>query len=138
LLAFIFSFVSYYTFSAGPFSVSESAWHGFFGWFGMLAAIVGSAAVGLTLFMPHVKLPMANRLVAVIAYAVAALCVILALFIVPGYLGYDTSGVSKGHGVGYWISLIVILAGLVLSLMRAQQTNTALPGPLSKMPKIGK
>src|SRR3954467_7669138 len=43
VLIFIFSFVSYYTFSAGGFTVSESAWHGFFGWFAMLLALIGSA-----------------------------------------------------------------------------------------------
>lgn len=145
VLAFIFSFVSYYTFSpthcgslCDGISVDENAWHGFFGWFAMLAALAGSAAVGLALFQPNVKLPMANRAIAVIAYAVASLCVILALFLVPGYLGYDGSGIDKGHGFGYWISLIVILAGLVLSLMRAQQTGTSLPGPLNNVPKIGK
>ena len=54
---------------------------------------------------------------------------ILALFIVPGDLGYGGVGdVDKGHGFGYWASLVVIIAGLVLSFMRAQQTNTAMPG----------
>ena len=148
VLLFIFSFVSYYSYkvkaSAGGFTASATghvnAWHGFFGWFGMLVALVGSAAIALAIFAPHVKLPMSNRVIAMLAYGIATLCLILAIFVIPG----DTSGasgfgikVSKGHGVGFWISLIVVLAGLVLSLMRAQQTNTALPGPLNKMPKIG-
>lgn len=138
LLAFIFSFVSYYTFSAGGYSVSENAWHGFFGWFAMLAAVVGSGVVALELVAPQVKLPWPSRLVGLIAYAVATLCVILAIFIIPGYLGVDVpSGVDKGHGAGYWISLIVIVAGLVLSLMRVQQTGTKLPGALGNLPNIG-
>jgi hypothetical protein len=127
-LAFIFSFVSYYTVSIKGFGGegSENAWHGFFGWFAMLCAVVGSAAIALELFMPHVKLPFPNRLVALGAYALAALCVILALFIIP----IDDGGFSEvetGHGFGYWISLIVILAGLVLSFMRFQQTGGKLP-----------
>jgi hypothetical protein len=131
VLAFIFSFVSYYTFSAGPISVSESAWHGFFGWFAMLLALVGTAVVAMEMFAPHVKLPFPNRLIGLAAYALATLCVILALFVIPGYLGVDVpSGVNKGHGFGYWISLIVIVAGLVLSFMRFQQTGGKLPiGP---------
>jgi hypothetical protein len=142
VLAFIFSFVSYYSYTVsfkgfGSATGHWSAWHGFFGWFAMLLALVGSALVAMALFVPHVKLPIANRLGALAAYALAALCVILALFIVPSPGGYSGPGLNKGHGVGYWLSLIDILAGLVLCLMRAQQTGTALPGALNKMPNIG-
>ena len=141
VLTFIFSTFDYYTasFKAGGFSSSgsESAWNGFFGWFGTLAAVVGAAAIAVGIFAPHVKLPFADRVIALIAWGVAALCLILALFIIP----IDTdgfSGVSTGHGFGYWGSLVFVLAGLVLTLMRAQQTGTALPGPLNNLPKIGK
>jgi hypothetical protein len=127
LLAFIFSFISYYTY--GPFS--ESAWHGFFGWFATLVALIGSAVIGLELFSPQTRLPAANRLVALGAYAVATLCVILAAFI------YPFSGFGVGHGIGYWVNLILIIVGLVLALMRAQQTGTRLPGALANMPNIG-
>ena len=128
VLAFIFSFVSYYTFSYGGFSVDENAWSGFFGWLAMLLALIGSAAVALELFMPHVKLPVPNRLVGLGAYALATLCVILALFVIPDYNGISVpSSVDTGHGIGYWISLIVIIAGTVLSFMRFQQTGGKLP-----------
>jgi hypothetical protein len=140
-LAFIFSFVSYYSYSLKGFSQYSghwNAWHGFFGWFAMLLALVGSGAVALALFAPHVKLPLPARLAALGAYALASLCVILALFIVPDPGGLGSSSINKGHGFGYWISLIVILAGLVLSLMRAQQTDTKLPGALNNLPKIGR
>src|SRR5947208_12117487 len=60
LLIFIFSFVSYYTFSEGGFSVSENAWHGFFGWFAMLLALIGSVVVAMELFVPQVKMPWPN------------------------------------------------------------------------------
>jgi hypothetical protein len=66
--------------------------------------------------------------------------VILALFVVPGNTdsvsgpGYS---VDEGHGFGYWASLIVILAGLVMSLMRLQQTGGKLPGALGNIPNIG-
>jgi hypothetical protein len=143
LLTFIFSFVSYYTASDSGVTVSESAWHGFFGWFAMLCALAGSVLVALELFMPQMKLPWPNRLIGLLLYAVAALCVILAIFIIPstfcyrGFCGSVGSGVDKGHGWGFWLSLILILGGLVVSLMRVQQTGTPLPGALSNLPNIG-
>src|SRR4051794_13957236 len=137
-LVFIFSFVDYYTFSESGFSVSENAWHGFFGWFAMLCAVAGSVIVGLELFMPQVKLPFPNRLIALGLYALATLCVILALFVIPSYLGVSVpDSVDTGHGFGYWISLILILGGTVLSLMRLQQTGGKLPGALGNLPNIG-
>jgi hypothetical protein len=138
VLAFIFSFVSYYTFSEGPFSVSESAWHGFFGWFAMLLALVGSAVVAMEMFAPHVKMPFPNRLIGLGAYALAALFVILASFITPGYLGIDVGpGVDTGRGFGFWISLVVILAGAVLSFLRFQQTGGQLPWDTNRRPTHG-
>jgi hypothetical protein len=140
LLAFIFSFTSYYsyTFKSGPFSATGhwNAWHGFFGWFAMLLALIGSVVVAMELFAPQVKMPWPNRLVGLAAYALAALSAILAIFVIPSPGGYSGPGLDKGHGFGFWISLIVILAGLVLSFMRAQQTGTALPGALGNM-RIG-
>ncbi len=148
LLIFIFSFVSYYSYSeknCGRFcsgvTYDNSAWHGFFGWFAMLLALIGSALVAMELFAPQVKLPIANRLAGLGAYAVAALCVILAIFIVPdlsvGGITVGGNQVNKGHAFGFWISLILVLGGTVLSLMRLQQTGGKLPGPLANMPNIG-
>jgi hypothetical protein len=141
LLAFIFSFVSYYTVSVsyagfGSASGSESAWNGFFGWFAMLCALAGSALVAMELFVPTVRLPFPARLTGLALYAVATLCVILALFVFPEDVP-DVKGIDTGHGVGYWISLIVIIAGLVLSLMRFQQGGGKLPGALGNLPNIG-
>ncbi len=154
VLAFLFSFVSFYSgatitinghsesFSGG----SASAWHdifggGFFAWFAMVFAIAGAVVLVLEIVQPHVKLPITNRLLTVYLFAAAALFEIIAIFVTPSdsYAGFGSSGsVSIDHGAGFWISLIAILAGTVLALMRAQQTNTALPGPLSSIPKIGK
>ena len=158
VLAFIFSFVSYYTASVdvsgtcppGTQSAVEntdypsaSAWHGFFGWFGTLLAVVGAVLIAMALFAPHVKLPIPTRLAALGAFAVATLSTLLALFITPGQDGASASfggckvEASVGHGVGYWVSLIVIIAGLVVTLMRFQQSGGQLPGALSGMPNIG-
>jgi hypothetical protein len=136
LLTFIFSFFDYYTASYGPFSASESAWHGFFGWFAMLLAVAGSVAVGLELFMPQFKMPWPNRVVGLALYVLAVVCMVIAGFVTPGVSG-AISGVDFGRGIGFYGSLIFILAGTVLSFMRAQQTHTQLPGPLGNLPQIG-
>jgi hypothetical protein len=140
VLAFIFSLFDYYTVSISLGGISESAsasaWHGFFGWFAALLAVVGAVLVAIDLFAPQVKLPIATRLAGLAAFALATLCVILALFIFPG-ADVSGPGIDEGHGFGYWASLIVIIAGLVLSLMRLQQTGGQLPGALANMPNIG-
>jgi hypothetical protein len=143
VLAFIFSLFDYYDISVSYRGIdggdfTYSAWHGFFGWFAALAALVGAALVAAAIFAPQVKLPVPARLAGLIAFAVATLCVILALFIIPdGDVG-DIPGVDDGHGFGYWASLVLIIAGLVLSLMRFQQSGGQLPGGLSsKVPNIG-
>lgn len=140
VLALIFSMFDYYTvdvsFGGYSASASASAWHGFFGWFGALLALAGAGVVAMELFAPHVKLPVANRIAGLGLFAAATLCVILALFIFPGG-DYSGPGVDEGHGFGYWLSLIVIIAGLVLSLMRVQQTGGKLPGALAGLPNIG-
>jgi hypothetical protein len=136
LLAFIFSLFDYYTVSAGGLSESESAWHGFFGWFATLLAVIGAVLVAMDLFAPQVKLPIPTRLAGLAAFAAALLFAIIALFVfpvsVPSGFGIDT-----GRGFGYWASLIMIIAGVVLSLMRLQQTGGKLPGALANMPNIG-
>ncbi len=142
-LAFVFSLFNYYTIDVtlggfGSASASYSAWHGFFGWFAALLAVLGAAAVAVSLFAPQVHLPVPARLAGLGLSALATLCVILALFVVPDGGAGDTPGVDSGHGFSYWISLLVIIAGLVLSLMRFQATGGQLPGALGKkVPDIG-
>jgi hypothetical protein len=148
LLAFIFSFMSYYNYSSkgncGQFCVSfnNSAWHGFFGWFGVLLILIAAGLVAMALFAPQIKLPVPNRLAALGLWALGTLCIILTLFIYPGSASYNgfsgsTSGADKSHGFAFWIVLILAIAGLVVSLMRFQQTGGELPGALGKVPNIG-
>jgi hypothetical protein len=132
LVAFLAGFLPFYTASAsfGGHSVSASwsAWHGFFGWFGVLLALVGAVLVALTLFS-KVALPVPVYQGAVGAFALALLCLILALFVTPG--GNSCNGASAfgvgcdtGHGFGYWLALILVLAGLALSVLRMRETTT--------------
>lgn len=149
VLAFLFSFIDFYsgvdvTYAGRTVSTdagSASAWNdvvggGFFAWFAMVFAVVGAAVVAMELFAPQVKLPIANRLAGLVLFAAAALFEIIAIFVTPSssYLGVSA---DANHGFGFWVSLIVILAGLVLSLMRLQQTGGKLPGALANMPNIG-
>ena len=148
VLAFIFSFISYYTAGAdlsgkcpagtssaiSANSESVTAWHGFFGWFGTVLALVGAAAVGLALFAPQVKLPVPMRLVALGAFALATVSTLLALVVdpvdVPNALSFGSCTLEPyvGPSFGYWASLLVIIAGTVLCFLRFQQTGGQLPG----------
>jgi len=42
-----------------------------------------------------------------------------------------------GHGFSFWIVFVLTLIGAAIALVRAQQTNTKLPGALGNIPKIG-
>ncbi len=151
LLAFIFSFISYYTAGldtsgscpAGLQDVfqrevgsdsSATAWHGFFGWFGVILALVGAGLVALAVFAPQVKLPFPTRLAAAGAFALGVISTLLALVVDP----IDTPGKQTiagctieaviGHGFGYWATLIVIAAGAVVTFLAFQQGGGQLPG----------
>jgi glucan phosphoethanolaminetransferase (alkaline phosphatase superfamily) len=149
VILFLFSFFAYYTFDIGVASASEGAWHfgsgSFIGWFAFIAGLAGAVIVALGIFMPAFKLPVANYVAAMGLFALSFVFYILGFFII----GPDDSacgGVSRcedavdnafGFGFSYWLSFIVVIAGAVLALMRAQQTGTALPGALGNIPNIG-
>jgi hypothetical protein len=151
-LTLIFSFFSFYTYSESgggvSGSVSWSAWHdifggGFFGWIGMVFAVLATVVLAMDLFSAQVKFVIASRLLVLYGFALAAICEILAIFIHPKFASASASiggfhvSASFGHGFSFWIILILTLGGTVLALMRAQQTNTALPGALANLPSIG-
>ena len=125
-LVLVLSFFSYYTidynYGFGSVSGSVSAWHGFFGWFAAFVTLLSAALIAVELFAPQVQVPVPIRLASLGGFALATLCVILALVIYPG------SGTGAvGHGFGYWASLILIIAGLVLSVLRLKATGGKLP-----------
>jgi hypothetical protein len=142
-LLFIFSFFDYYSASVsyGGFSASSSAsgWHfsdgTWIGWFAFIIGLASAAVVALSLFLPSFKLPVATYVAAIGGFALSFVLYIIGIFVV----GPDVNapGFDFSPGFSYWLSLILVAAGAVLALMRAQQTNTALPGPLSGLPNIG-
>lgn len=138
-LALIFSFFDYYTAKATALgfstSASESAWHGFFGWFAAIVALAAAALLALHLFMPSMKTPFPLRLTALAGFVLAAVFVIIAAFVTPGArssaeLSREAGVAVKldyGRGEGYWLSLVAILAGAVVSFLRQRETGGRLP-----------
>jgi hypothetical protein len=143
-LALVFSWFSYYTvkvsFLGLSRSDSEGAWHGFFGWFAALLALAAAALLAIHLFAPSARLPFPLRLTIFGGFALALVFLIIAAFVTPGAasaseLSAAAGGrvsVDYGRGVGFYLSLIVILAGGVLSFLRLRETGGSLPWEKSK------
>ena len=127
VLTFIFSLLPYYSWSVESSfmstSASVSAWHGFFGWFGALCALA-AAVVLLVHVLGVAALPVPVRTTVLALFAVAALCTVLALFVIPGG-GGDVKGAGfkadSGHAIGYWLALLATLAGTALAFMRKDE-----------------
>jgi hypothetical protein len=131
VIAFIASLLPFYTVSVsagglGGASGSVSAWHGFFGWFGILVALAVAVVVALSVFN-LVKLPMPIHQIAAGGFVLALLCLLLALFVDPsgGCGGAGAFGIhcSIGRGFGYWLALLAVLAGAALSVMRLREST---------------
>jgi hypothetical protein len=126
VLIFIASLLPFYTysFSGGGFSASTSltAWHGFFGWFAVLLSVV-AAGILVASLLANVAVP-SMRLIVLALFAVATICLILALFVMPGS-GISGPGYDDGHGFGYWLALLCALAATALAFMRKDTTDRA-------------
>jgi hypothetical protein len=143
-LALIFSLFDFYTATAKgalkqacdqglvgtSCSASESAWHGFFGWFGVLLLLIAGIATALTVFRPHVRMPASPRLVALVAAALGLVLIVIALFVTPHK---DVTGlppgtklsdfIDFGRGFSYWVVLILAVAATALAYLRFAQTG---------------
>jgi len=139
VLALIFSTFDYYTGTAkgpgGSISNSISAWHGFFGWFAALVALAASAVLAVHILAPKVAMPFPVRLTVLGGYALSLVCMIIAGFVTPGARSAADLGAAAGSGIsveygrgaGFYLSLIVILAGVALSFLRLRETGNKLP-----------
>jgi hypothetical protein len=154
VLALIFSFFSYYDYSpkgscdssvGGNLcdGIGNSAWHGFFGWFAILLALIAAALIAIELFAPQAKLPVPARLAALGALVLSVIFTLLALLIIPdgSYKGLtipsDSSEVDAGVDWSYWIVLILLIAAAVVTFLRFQQTGgklSDLGGSKSRQP----
>lgn len=113
-----------------------SAWHGFFGWFAVILAVIGAVVLLFALIAPQVKFPVPARLVSAGLFVLAFIFALIALFVVPSPDSATVPGVNidmdkivnVGHGFSYWVVLIVLLIGAALSLLRFRQTGGELPG----------
>jgi hypothetical protein len=139
VVAFVFSFIGYYTASVSGVTRSTGAWHGFFGWFAAVLALLG-AVVLVAAFAKRGQQPAPPYRAVLALFALATVSVFIALFTT----GYDTSrldalGVAgdTGHGYGYWISFAAIVLGATLSLFRAAQASGRLPGPFGRLASLG-
>ncbi len=124
LVVFIASLLPYYTVSVEGFGGgSANAWHGFFGWFGALAALVGAGLLAAKILGVLPALPVPVRTAVLGCFALATLCTLLALFVTPGG-GCDDAGlglcdaIDQGHGFGYWLALLATIAGTALAALR--------------------
>lgn len=141
VLAFILSLFPYYKGSVstsgnvaglgsafGSESGTWSAWHGFFGWFAALLVLVAAGLIVAHLL--RVALPVPLRLTVLGLFGAALLCTILSFFVspLPGSEGKQSFGgvtieYSKGMGWGFWLFLLVVLAGTGLAFLRKDATD---------------
>jgi hypothetical protein len=116
LIAFIASFLPWYSVSAGLFSVSINAWSlGFLAWFPVLLMV---AAAGVILAQQlGANMPQVRPGWPLVLLGVAALSLILVLIrwvsLTADTYGFAFSGISYGAGFGLYVGLVAaILLGL--------------------------
>lgn len=128
VLTLLFSAVSYFTYTVaiGTFSqqVSVNAWHGALAPVATLLATFAAVLLAADA-IAKARLAIPVRLVVLGAFGLASLLLLLALFVTPGNIGnINVAGIKidKGHGIGYWASLLAVLAGTAMSWKRFADT----------------
>ncbi|MEO9110973.1 MAG: hypothetical protein ABI368_12210 [Jatrophihabitantaceae bacterium] len=136
--AVVFSLARYYSYDAtGARKVRcgaicplyNSAWHGYFGWFGVLLIVIGALAVATAAWAPTVRLPLPARTIALGCVGLGLVSTVAAFFLIPAgdYLGFpvpsDAPGVVAGHGLCYW--LVLASAGAALAMVALGSKSAA-------------
>jgi hypothetical protein len=157
VLALIFSFFSFYTYNANgpakdacgqsgvPAEVNDlcsgdtaSAWHGFFGWFGVVLVLIAAFFVAVAVFDPRTSLQVPPRFISVGIALLGVISLLIAIPVVPdwpplgglGSLGVTSYSqvIDNGNGFSYWIVLILAIIVTALCGLRWTQTGRQLPG----------
>lgn len=144
LVASFFDFYRYSSNFAG--SRGFSAWHdiagaGFFGWFGVMLAVLGSVVLALTLFGQGIQFFADPRLLCLYGWGAGLVCEVLGIVLHPMFYDHAYSNgyhAELGHGPSFWIVLVLTALGTGIALMRAQQEGTALPTALRNLPKLAR
>ena len=163
VLAFIFSFFAYFSYQATSAEsrgectrlaelpgqarglarelcggATAGAWHGFFGWFGVLLGLLAAGLVAYTAFVHHPNPPVRTRRLALGIAGLAVLSTLIALVDIPDWPAlqsfaanvggsYSSSqydkNISNGHGFSYWIVLIALAALTVVTLLQLRHTG---------------
>ena len=137
LLTFGFSFAGYYRYTeritVAGFSESRTetwnAWHGVYGWLAAVAALAAAVVLAADLIGVVVSWP--ARLTVLAGFALALLLALLAMLVIPAraaFTGVRVFGIqtSEGHAAGFWVSLILVCVGTLLSLVRFIATGGGL------------
>jgi len=118
-------------------SETFSAWHGFFGWFGILLLLIAAVNVAATIFGVQLRASVNPRLASLGLSVLGLVFIVIAAFVIP----IDTNGipddlVNLGHGFSYWIVLILAVVTAALAGLRFTQTKgeTAGGAPLPPPP----
>jgi hypothetical protein len=165
LLALLFSFFSFYTYDPTDIAASQctigadggflfdigfchydgnsgdriSAWHGFFGWSGVLLLIIAAAVVAAAIFAPHLSHPVPVRLAGACAAVLGVVFVFLAALAIPDWPNWPkevnlsppqvldksvySTFIANGVGYGWYVVLVLGLIVALLSWLRIQQTS---------------
>jgi hypothetical protein len=130
---------------------TAGAWHGFFGWFGVLLALLAAGLVAFAAFLPRADPRGRSRVVAFGAAGLGLLSTLIALAVIPDWpaltdrvasIGgsysrslYDSS-IVDGHGFSYWVVLVLLCLLTLVTFLRMRQTAPMRQTALSRSTSV--
>ena len=128
-VALIASLLPFYTISVNIIGLKQSdsfnAWNdiigrGFFGWLGIIAAVLGGVALVAPLL--GATLPVPRRLASLGLFAASVVLLLLAFFVTPVDCDKDAligcEAINPGHGFGFYLALLAAITGTALAAIR--------------------